>query len=229
MAKVKNHTSSGAEIKNFAQLLKEGRENHIELSDDMTTRLEFILNEFEGIGVNPGQSLDCLIGLGLIRCGHWTNAFIDYSNFMQNTICKNDEKLKFKVQNANAYSKNLYSSNRVYDYIELTKQYEKGAYIEEFKIFLSGDTMILLEYNAKIFEEIFDYCPAILLERAIILSIETIENSFKRGNSPKKVYETMEAWLLQSTVGVLVMDKVYCADVDNYFNKCVERGLADEN
>ena len=222
MAKVKNRTKTGAKIKKFAQLTERERANHIELSDEMTTKVEDILKKFEGIGVQRSKIMDSLIGLGLIRCGIWNNSFINYAGFMQNKICRSDEKLKFQVQNVKAYSNNLYDSKIISDYIVLSKRHEEGAEIEEFRVILGAHTLILLEYSGRIIFENFGYCPAMLVERSIILGIEMVENSLKKGNSAKEIFTTMKSWLAEAPLSILVKKQVFDVDLDNLFNTSVE-------
>ena len=216
MAKVKNN------IKKFAQLTENERANQIKLSDEMTNKLEVILKTFEVIGVKRSKSMDCLIDLGLIRCGIWNNSFINYAGFMQNKICRSDEKLRFQVQNVKAYSNNLYDSKIISDYIVLSKRHEEGAEIEEFRVILGAHTLILLEYSGRIIFENFGYCPAMLVERSIILGIEMVENSLKKGNSVKEIFTTMKTWLAEAPLSILVKKQVFDVDLDNLFNTSVE-------
>jgi hypothetical protein len=216
MAKVKNN------IKKFAQLTENERANQIKLSDEMTNKLEVILKTFEVIGVKRSKSMDCLIDLGLIRCGIWNNSFINYAGFMQNKICRSDEKLRFQVQNVKGYSNHLYESEIISDYLVLSKNYEEDADVEEFRLILGSRTLILLEYTSRIFLETFGYCPALLVDRSIVLGIEMIENSLKKGNNAKEIYTTMISWLAEVPGSILLNKQVFDVDLDNLFNTSVE-------
>jgi hypothetical protein len=163
--------------------------NELKLKYDLGTKLEYILQEFGSIGIENDDAMYYVISHALNSCGQCTKLFLNWSGFMQNKICKSDEKLKFSVFNPQTYDRDLYAERRTSDGYVLIKKFEIDAEVESFNIVLRGNHLLLFDYYAKIWQKLFNISPAFALERAIEVGIDEIDCALIDDLSIDEVFE----------------------------------------
>ena len=202
--------------------------NALQLSDELEGKVRYIMKEFRSIGIGYGEAMDYVISQGLNSCVLCTNFFLNWSDFMQNKICKSDEKLAFSVLNSKqTYDLDLYADRRISEGYVLIKKVEKGAEVESFNIMLRGDPIILIDYYAGIWQEIFNISPAFALERAIEVGIDEIESTLRDGVSIEDVFETTHDWLANSVEGIKQKNDVLDVTSKSLFNSYAKKHQAE--
>lgn len=201
--------------------------NALQLSDELEAKVRYIMKEFRSIGIGYGEGMDYVISHGLNSCGLCTNFFLIWSVFMQNKICKSDEKLAFSVLNPKqTYDRDLYTDRRVSEGYVLIKKVEIGAEVESFNIMLRGDPILLIDYYAGIWQEIFNISPAFALERAIEIGIDEIESTLRDGVSIEDVFSTTHDFLANSVEGIKQKNDALDVTSKSIFNSYAKKHQA---